>query len=413
MSRAANISEDDDELLDQFVQQLEQAADPAAVLKRCCDSHPQLAAECAALAEAHRLLARVRPDPEPPLPARLGDFRLVRKIAWGGMGDVYEAVQEPFGRRVAVKTIRPLHVSGAVRARFLREQQVLADLHQTHIVPIFAAGCVGETHYFAMPYLHGATLQEILWDARQAHPMGGKPRLGAAHGTVAYFQAVAALLADAAEAIAYSHERGILHRDLKPGNLLVADNGHIWILDFGLAGYLAEEGRDRRKPIPQAAQGEHADPSSSLTSPGSLPGTLDYMAPEQLDGSADARTDVWGLGVVLYELLTLRRAYTSPPASGVTEPVAGDNARARRRQELAQPLAPPRQVVSKLPRDLEAVCKKCLDIKPASRYPSAQALADTCAASSGKQKPRLGRGTRLSAWAAGVGDIPRKSSSRC
>ena len=365
-----------DELLDRFLQQLEQADDPAIVLHGACECHPNLAAEFTALADSHRLLARVRPDTEPPLPPRLGDFHIIHKIAWGGMGNVYEAVQEPFQRRVAVKTIRPMHVSAPVRERFLREQQVLADLHQTHIVPIFAAGCVGDTHYFAMPYLHGATLQEILRNERLSLATGAKPPLGGTHGSAVYFRSVAALLADAADAIAHAHERGILHRDLKPANLMVADDGHVWILDFGLAGYLAAEERDRQVQNSQASPDEPTGLSSGLTTPGSIPGTLDYMAPEQLDGSADARTDVWGLGVVFYELLTLHRAYENRPPSDGQELGAGENARSRRRQELTQPLTLPRQAVPHLPRDLDAICSRCLQTDPAARYASAQALAE-------------------------------------
>lgn len=316
MSEATN-GQAREALLDQFLQQYEQAEDPALVLSRCCASHPQLAEEFTALAESHRILARVQPDPEPAFPARLGDFRIVRKIGWGGMGDVYEAVQEPFERRVAVKTIRPGQVSPSVRVRFLREQQVLAGLHQTHIVPIFAAGCVGETHYFAMPYLHGVSLRDVLYDLRaectSPQPAGvptAAPALGGPHRSTAYFQAVAALMADAAEALAHAHERGIVHRDLKPANLMIDAEGHLWILDFGLAGYLGGE------PA-QLDPGEPATAPGDLTNHSGTPGTLDYMAPEQLDGRADNRTDVWGLGTVLYELLTLHRADEGvPPIPG-------------------------------------------------------------------------------------------------
>jgi serine/threonine protein kinase len=354
----------DEELLDRFVERLERG-DVDAALSDCCETHPHLAAELGALAESHRLLARVRPEDGLP-PVRLGDFRIVRLVGRGGMGDVYEAVQEPFGRRVAVKAIRPARVSAVARERFLREQQVLADLHHTHVVPIFAAGCDGDTHYFAMPYVQGRTLREIL---RQERPVLGGP-----HGSPAYFRAAAAMVADAAEAVDYAHGRGVLHRDLKPGNLMVDDAGHVWVLDFGLAGYL--DGQSR----PDAWQ-----ESGEQTATGAA-GTPEYLAPEQLDGAADVRTDVWGLGAVLYEVLSLRRAFAterrvSASVSELALAAVADGGRAatsdpiaHRRLELARPLPSPQ--ASGLPSDLGAICEKCLALEPASRYASAQALAE-------------------------------------
>ena len=140
MTVPADVTEPDDRLLAEFLRQIEAADDRAAVLSRWCQTHPRLAPELAALAASDRLLAGLQDQREPPPPERLGDFRVVRRIGRGGMGVVYEAVQEPFGRRVAVKTRQPLHFSELARARFLREQAVLARLHHTHVVAIFAAG---------------------------------------------------------------------------------------------------------------------------------------------------------------------------------------------------------------------------------------------------------------------------------
>jgi serine/threonine-protein kinase len=358
MTAPADVTEPDDRLLAEFLRQVEAADDRAAVLRRWCDTHPRLASELAGLAATDRLLAGVPGDAEPPPPERLGDFRIVRRVGRGGMGVVYEAVQEPFGRRVAVKTRQPLHFSELARARFLREQAVLARLHHTHVVAIFAAGRAGDTHYFAMPFIDGVSLREVI---RTLSLTGGADRLDEAH-----FRSAAGRLADAADAVHHAHEKGVIHRDLTPANLMLGADGHVWVLDFGLAGYLAECG-----PAPPE-QSAAVDPTLSL--PGSTMGTPHYMAPEQLDGRADARTDVWGLGTILYELLTLRRAYAAGPAEG--EATGDESPLDRRRRELAAPLAPPHRLAPHLPRDLDAICRKCLRLRPEERYASARELAD-------------------------------------
>src|SRR5262249_20363780 len=155
--------------------------------------------------------------------------------------------------------------------------------------------------------------------------------------------AAAGRVADAADAIHHAHEKGVIHRDLTPANLMTDAGGHVWVLDFGLAGYLADGAAAPADEAPAV------DPDLSL--PGATMGTLNYMAPEQLEGRADGRTDVWGLGAVLYELLTLRRAYGGP--AGGTGP-GHESGYDRRRRELAAPLVPPRRLAPRLPRDLEA-----------------------------------------------------------
>ncbi|HEX8199803.1 MAG TPA: serine/threonine-protein kinase, partial [Isosphaeraceae bacterium] len=339
-------------------------------------------------------------EPEPPLPRTLGDFRILGRIATGGMGEIHEAVQEPLGRRVAVKVIRGDHrlLAPARQARFLREQQVLAELHHTHIVPIHAAGREGTLQYFAMPFIDGLGLHVVLQMARHRALTGsgpgsslsslaefaspastladpgsdgrrpeemptpgedGRPNpAGFRNGQVAspclsirYLRSVAQVLADAADAIQHAHEARVLHRDLKPSNLMVDRLGHCWVLDFGLAGYL-----DGHGDPPPRRDGPEPDPQ--LTAFGSLIGTPSYMAPEQYQGRADARSDVWGLGVVLYELLTLRRAFAD-----------------RGQIESADP-PEPRTLVKNLPRDLAAICAKAIRKDPGDRYPSARAFGD-------------------------------------
>ncbi len=213
---------------------------------------------------------------------RLGDFRIVRQIAQGGMGAIYEAVQEPFERRVAVKTIRGdrRHLSAGARDRFFREQEVLARLHHTHIVPIHAGGQDGDLEYFAMQYIEGAALHHVVRSA-QLHgttkPSEETPSLAElaqsasgedpaqARGTVGdigttlhvarqrrtgsgpaklslsmkYLRSVAKVMADAGDALHHAHEAGVIHRDVKPSNIMVDTHEHCWVVDFGLSAYQA------------------------------------------------------------------------------------------------------------------------------------------------------------------------------
>jgi tRNA A-37 threonylcarbamoyl transferase component Bud32 len=357
MTAPADATEPDDGLLAEFLRQLESADDRAAVLRRWCETHPRLASELAGLASSDRLLAGLGDDGEPP-PERLGDFRIVRRVGRGGMGVVYEALQEPFGRRVAVKTRQRLHFSELARARFLREQAVLARLHHTHVVAIFAAGQVGDVHYFAMPFIDGVSLREKV---RALAVAGDAGRLDESH-----FRAAATLVADAADAVHHAHEKGVIHRDLTPANLMTDAAGHVWVLDFGLAGYLAE------CDAAEAHGFQPVGPGADLSLPGSTMGTLNYMAPEQLGGHADVRTDVWGLGAILYELLTLRRAYGREAVAAPRDETAFD----RRRRELSAPPVPPRRLAPRLSRDLEAACLKCLRPRPEDRYATARDLAE-------------------------------------
>ena len=159
-----------DDVVIQFVKELERSADAREVLGAIAQRIPTMAAEFRALAGARHVMVMSEPvtEDETKLNGRLGDFEIVRQIARGGMGAIYEAVQEPFQRRVAVKTIRGdrRHVSAGARERFFREQEVLARLHHTHIVPIHAAGQDGDLEYFAMPYIEGAALHHVVRSAK-------------------------------------------------------------------------------------------------------------------------------------------------------------------------------------------------------------------------------------------------------
>jgi serine/threonine protein kinase/WD40 repeat protein len=408
MSRIDPTPDLDEEILARFVRALAGSNDHEAVVRAHSAEHPHLAEEFRALAAMNRMVDGARPEAAPEEPERLGEFRVVRRIARGGMGEIYEAVQERLGRRVAIKTIRRGRISPEARDRFLREQRFLARLHQTHIVPIHTAGEEGALQYLAMPYIEGAALHHVVRAARDfetAQPRGKTPSLAklagmlaeshdvptvpcpeanAAEGTAGqvgaqameplpsrqatagshqvalsldYFRSVAEVMADAADAIHQAHQKGILHRDVKPSNIMVDTQEQCWIIDFGLAGYLL--GRHGSSASgPEELAPEPVTVSQAL-------GTPEYMAPEQwAGGQLDARTDVWGLGATLYELLSLRRAFSGASQSEIHAKVK------------SQDPVPPHELVRNVPADLAAICHKALRKEPAGRYQSAREFAN-------------------------------------
>lgn len=328
-------------------------------------------------------LAASSVDPPPFLADPLGDFRIVRELGRGGMGVVYEALQTSLGRRVALKvlpftaTLQPRQLQ-----RFLNEAQAAAHLHHPHIVPVFAVGCDRGVHYYAMQLIDGMSLAELLTrlrrDAGWPDVSGGTAEAatisaGAATsasvpaevrinetmnvfssrlstertaGRSDFFQTVARIGKQAAEALAYAHELGIVHRDIKPANLMIDGRGQVWVTDFGLA---------------QVRSG------AELTQTGDLLGTLRYMSPEQVQGDRallDQRTDIYSLGATLYELATLQ------------PPFIGANRETLLRQVLHEEPVAPRMLNSAQPIELETIIMKALSKSSADRYASAQDLAD-------------------------------------
>ncbi len=265
---------------------------------------------------------------------RLGDFRILRVIGRGGMAVVYEAEQVSLGRRVALKVLpwagRP---DDRQLARFRMEAYAVAALNHPHIVPLFATGYERGVHYLAMPLIAGRSLAQVIVERRD----DGAGGLGAAEA--------ARLGLQAAEALEYAHGMGILHRDVKPANLLVDHAGHLWVVDFGLA-------RVR-------GRGE-------LTASGDVLGTLRYTSPEQAAGRRllDQRTDIYAIGATLYELLTLRPAFDGHDRHVLLRQIADD-----------EPV-PPRRLVPAIPRDLETIVLKAMSREPQARYESARDLAD-------------------------------------
>ena len=259
-----------------------------------------------------------------------GDYELVEEIARGGMGVVYKAKQVSLNRTVALKMILAGDFSSpAMVERFQTEAEAAARLEHPNIVPIYEIGIHEGLHYFSMRFLEGGTLTQALagekFESRRA----------------------AELMVKVARAVHHAHQRGILHRDLKPGNILLDAAGEPHVADFGLAKLL-----------------EH---DSALTQSATILGTPSYMAPEQAEGhtkEATTAVDIYSLGAILYELLTARPPFTGASPLDVLMQV--------REREPASPQALNRD----LPRDLAVICLKCLEKDPVRRYGSAEALAE-------------------------------------
>lgn len=353
------------ELLEKCLAEIEAGREPN--VERLTAEEPALAQPLrdylASLNFLHRAAAEIESSGKPNAAVgtaekELGDYRLLREIGRGGMGVVYEAVQISLDRRVALKV---LPLAGLLDpkqiARFQREARAAAQLNHPHIVPIFSVGCERGVHYYAMQFIEGQPLDLAIRELREdranadrSHGPGRTTRnllstVGEA-GEKSYFRTVARLGIEAAEALHHAHEFGIIHRDVKPSNLLLDQSGKLWVTDFGLARFLADADR---------------------TATGEVLGTLRYMSPEQAAGKlalVDQRTDVYSLGITLYELLTLETPFGE-----------GD------RQELLQKIATeelpsPRHARPCIPADLETIVNKAISKSREHRYATAQELAD-------------------------------------
>ena len=349
---------------------------------------------------------------------RLGDFRIIREIGRGGMGIVFEAEQESLARHVAIKVL-PRHALLAAEAlkRFHREARIAAGLHHTNIVSVFGVGEHEGLHYYVMQYIRGVGLDRVIERLAHANPAvpaaaetpaapadetqvrpspeldgildsffrsasdghrrstgatrpaaeGNSPspqpatepveaaRASGSSGHLApllagplrcgmsRWETVARIGVQAAHALHYAHTQGTLHCDIKPANLLIDSHGIVWITDFGVAKAMLAE---------------------TLTQTGDLTGTLLYIAPERFQGQTDPRSDVYSLGLTLYELLALRPAFAAPHRQALI------------RQILEGSPPSPRKFDAHVPRDLETIVLKATARDPSHRYASAEALAD-------------------------------------
>ena len=294
----------------------------------------------------------------------LGDYRIVREVGRGGMGVVYEAEQLSLRRRVALKVLPfaavldPRHLQ-----RFRNEALAAAGLDHPNVVKVYGVGCERGVHFIALQYIDGRPLADLIRDRRggpaaesrtltfAAEPTEDSPAATPSTGERtaldgAYADLVARWGVQAAEALEHAHGLGIVHRDVKPGNLLVDGRGELYVADFGLAKVLTDPG-------PTAA--------------GDLLGTVRYMSPEQAASRhdlVDHRSDVYSLGATLYELLTLTPAFDGTDRQEILSRVADSD-----------PVSP-RTLERSVPRDLENIVLKAMEKDPARRYPSAQELAD-------------------------------------
>jgi eukaryotic-like serine/threonine-protein kinase len=364
-------------------------------LSEYTDRHPHLAAEIREVFPAMAMMEKIAiadgslaRDPTERVPAsaaaaalrQLGDYRILREVGRGGMGIVYEAEQVSLGRHVALKVLPGSWLlNRTFLERFRREAKAAARLHHTNIVPVFGTGEAEGTHFYAMQFIRGEGLDKVLHDLRRlrggqstspaeartvtvaAHLASGvfaaadtaadptepvadvtRSGLSGSRPNAAYYRSVARVGLQVAEALAYSNKQGILHRDIKPSNLLIDLQGTVWVTDFGLA----------------KADGD------DLTHTGDIVGTIRYMAPERFDGRSLPQSDVYSLGLTLYEMVAHRPAYEAANRAKMVE------------QVLHAMPAPLRRADPHVPRDLETIIRKAIAKDPADRYPTADAFAE-------------------------------------
>lgn len=258
---------------------------------------------------------------------RLAHFKLVEELGSGASGTVWKACDTRLRRIVTVKIPRQERLMSPARDRFLREGQACAQLRHPNIVAVHEVGEDQGYAFIVAEYIDGVNLREWLNQRRPTH------------------HEAAELAAQLAEALHHAHEQGVIHRDLKPANVLMDRDGRPHITDFGLAKWAAD--------------------SAGMTVEGNILGTPAYMSPEQARGDAfavDRRTDVYGLGALLYEMLTGRVPFEGEVAAIVHQVIHNEP-------------RPPRRIESAAPRDLETICLKAMEKEPIRRYPSAQEIA--------------------------------------
>ncbi|HVT44251.1 MAG TPA: protein kinase, partial [Thermoanaerobaculia bacterium] len=270
---------------------------------------------------------------------RLGPYEIVAPIGAGGMGEVWKALDTRLDRHVAVKVLpAALAADAKLNERFDREAKAISALSHPHICTLHDVGHEGGTSFLVMEYLEGESLADRL--RRGPLPMNEVLRYGQ----------------HIAQALEAAHRRGIVHRDLKPGNVMLTRSG-AKLLDFGLA-------RTAAAPVSGAHASDSPTEKAPLTAEGTILGTFQYMAPEQLEGlEADARTDIFAFGVVLYEMVTGRRAFRGESRTSLIAAIVASQ---------PQPIA---ELIPDTPPALEHVVRKCLEKNRDERWQSAHDVA--------------------------------------
>lgn len=404
-----------DALADQYVEQLRAGDSPT--IDQYVEEHPEFESQIRELFPVLLMMERRQNDQvesdsdllktemsqlsELPPQRRLGEYRIIREIGRGGMGIVYQAEQESLGRHVALKLLPDSAQFDERRStRFQHEARASGMLHHSNIVPVFGVGRSDDVSYFVMQYIDGSSLDQVIKEVRTAaglnesrsttpndtaraiethigntsmklfqlpqpsalhsdsdNGMTESDNSGKSSGSFSsvssssgsyssrhqYYRNIARIGQQISDALDYAHSKKILHRDIKPSNLLIDSAGHVWVTDFGLAKLMDE---------------------ADLTRTGETVGTLRYLPPEQFNGKSDARSDVYSLGLTLYELLTLRPAFD------------GDDFAQLLKNVTASEPVPPRKKNPKIPRDLETIVMKAMAKSPENRYQSAGQLRD-------------------------------------
>ncbi len=291
----------------------------------------------------------------------IGPYLILSSIGKGGMGEVFLAYDTTCGRRIALKRIRgDLGERQQLHNRFLKEARITGQLTHPAIIPIYAIHASDELLYYTMPYVEGESLKQILRKTRQQEKRG-EPL----HHIGASIPALVRIFITVCQAVAYAHAKGVLHRDLKPENVMVGRYGEVLILDWGLAKLL-ESPPDPEEVIGEAtAATTEANPMRHLTNLGKVVGTIAYMAPERAFGQpASIQTDIYALGVTLYQLLTLHLPFRRESLKDFRQNAA--------KERLLEPseVAPYREV----PPALSQVAYKCLAAHPEDRYQNLEEL---------------------------------------
>jgi hypothetical protein len=376
-----------------------QGAERETELARLAAAHPEHAAALRRLVAEHdateRLLAAGFAAPGHDAERTYGDYAIERELGRGGMGVVYLAMQRSLGRRVALKVLSaPLLADDRALARFVRESRLLAQLEHDGIVRVIDAGTAEGAPYYAMEYVDGAPLSAVVEAVRRhglatatgatiaAAVTGAAPEPASRAGSerlsrASYVRAIADLGAQVADALAFAHAAGVIHRDVKPSNVLVRRDGSAVLTDFGIARF---------------------ESAPSLTVTGGFAGTPYYVSPEQARGAqVDHRTDVYSLGVLLYEMLALARPFEAADTIALLGMIQRHDA------------SDPRVHNSAIPAELAAVVLKALAKEPGRRYAGGgEMAADLRAFLDGRpvsarpptRTQRLGRWCRREPWKA-------------